>query len=201
VIRSRSENIAALVSGVQHTEHKYLLHGPRHDPIVTPWMPYQPADFIGILWECMPEITYSVGTSPAFLDVGCGPGTKLDIAATLFGFDVHGIEIDRQMAAEAKHRFGVSKIRHEDAFMVSRGEYSMFDLIWLYRPLRDAISEARLEQHIIEHMKPGAILAGGSWETDVSALGWQTIVDDCLVSPDGSQQIIRGAWQKLKSSL
>lgn len=194
-MNSRSEIIAALVAGVQATEHKYLLHGPRHDPLVNPWMPYQPADFIGILWECMPEITYNPGLPPRFLDVGCGPGTKMDIATTLFRFEVNGIEIDKAMAAEGMNRFGFA-VHNMDALLVDGSYYAAFEVIWLYRPLRDALLEYRLEQHIIENMKPGAILAGGSWETDVSALGWQTIVDDCIISPDGSQQIVRGAWRK-----
>lgn len=199
---SQSDRIAALVSRTGETEYKYLLHGPRHDPVANPWMPYQPADFIGILWECMPELAHhgeiadGAGFPPRFLDVGCGPGTKMDIAATLFGFEVYGIEIDRQMAAEAKKRFGVKAVRAEDALTLNGSDYSAFELIWLYRPLRDPAREMLLERHVIEHMSAGSILAGGMWETDVTALGWMPIVDDCIISPDGSQQIIRGAWQK-----
>ena len=45
-----------------------------------------------------------------------------------------------------------------------------------------------------------AIIAGASWEIDVPAKGWQTIVDDCLISPDGASHIVRGAWQKPRSA-
>lgn len=189
----RAGRLAALVSDVQETEHKYLLHGPRYDPVHNPWMPYQPADFIGILWECLPEFKSS--TRPWFLDVGCGPGTKMRIAQKLFGFDVYGVEIDPALAAEAGRHFPEGRVATGNAFS-DDWSYSAYDLIWLYRPFRDSASEYRLEQKIIGQMSPGAILAGASWETDVTALGWLPVVDDCLMSPDGGSQIIRGAWQK-----
>jgi SAM-dependent methyltransferase len=183
------ESLAKLVSDVQQTEHRYLLHGPRHDPILNPWMPYQPADFIGIVWECLPELT-----GEHFLDVGCGPGTKMQIAEALFGMTAWGIEIDKDMADEARKEFG-TQVATGDALEFSL-IYEDADLIWLYRPFRDPAAEYKLEQHIIGKMKPGAILAGGMWDTDVAALGWQVIVDDCIISPGGAAQIIRGAWQK-----
>lgn len=187
---NRATRITLLVSEVQETEHQYLLQGPRHDPVVTPWMPYQPADFIGIVWECMAELT-----GDKFLDVGCGPGTKMSIAQTLFGLDAYGIEINPEMAAVAGKLFG-DKVAPGDAMDYSV-VYSEADLIWLYRPFRDPTLEYKLEQKIIDTMKPGAILAGASWELDLSKLGWGTIVDDCLINPANSaQQIIRGAWQK-----
>lgn len=190
---TRFADIAALSMDVQKTEHKYLLHGPRHDPVTNPWMPYQPADFIGILWECMPEMAGTV-----FLDVGCGPGTKMAIARELFGLEVFGIEIDEEMAAAARKYFRdlrPNRIRTADV-LKSGYDFAKPDLLWLYRPFRDPLKEHAMELLITGLMKPGAILAGSSWEIDVSALGWQPIVDDCLISPDGHSQIIRGAWQK-----
>jgi len=203
-----AQDIAALVKDVQETEARYLLHGPRHNPVVTPWMPYQPADFIGIVWECMTEITNSKPAAfaggepiyhmPAFLDVGCGPGTKMQIASALFGFQVHGIEIDAAMAFDAAQRqFRTSaEVEHADALFVPDGYYGNFDLIWLYRPFREAAHERVLETRIVQEMKPGAILAGGSWEVNVPEMGWQPIVDDTLFAPDGVGCIWRGAWQK-----
>ena len=195
-----AEDLSALALDVQQTEHRYLLHGPRHDPVVNPWMPYQAADFVAILWECLPELKGRV-----FLDVGCGPGTKMRIARDLFGLTVYGVEIDEAMGAEARRHFpGVpGAVVTGDALLLQEDyrPFAVFDVIWLYRPFRDALSEFKLEQRIIDEMKPGAILAGASWETSVPALGWQPIVDDCLISPDGSSQIIRGAWQKPLASV
>ena len=186
---SRFEELAALVTEVQKTEHRYMLHGPRHDPVVTPWMPYRPADFVSIIWECLPELI----TGCCFLDVGCGPGTKMQIARDLFGLSVSGLEIDAEMAKLAA---GIGHVACIDASEFKA--YQFYDLIWLYRPFRDARLEYELEKRITGQMKPGAILAGSSWETDPGALGWQPVVDDCLLSPDGRNSIIQGAWQKLK---
>jgi SAM-dependent methyltransferase len=189
-----TKNLAALVRDVQETEARYLLHGDRHDPVTTPWMPYQPADFIGILWECLPELTGN-----RFIDVGCGPGTKMQIAGSLFGMEVHGIEIDRAMAVEAAKSLAGTGARVEcaDALAVHPGRWAPYDFIWLYRPFRSAMQESVLEGHIIEGMKPGAILAGGSWETNIPGLGWQTIVDDTLNDPRSDACIWRGAWRKV----
>lgn len=184
-----SEDLKRLVADVQKTEHLYLLHGPRHDPVTTPWMPYQPADFIGILWECLPELEGN-----KFADVGCGPGTKMQIARDLFGLEVYGVEIDKHMATEAGCRMPGRVIR-ADA-LEHPVAWETFDLIWLYRPFRDQSSEFRLEEKIMSQMKPGAVLAGSSWEHDPGRMGWQPIVDDCLPAPDNSISIVRGAWQK-----
>ncbi len=206
----RAQDIAALVSNVADTEHRFLLHGDRHSSRVTPWMPYQPADFIGIIWECMPVITsmktlkipnmdplYEV---PKFLDVGCGPGTKMAIAEKLFGFYTFGIEIDPGMAFEAAKNLATTDafVEQGDALEMDANYWKGFDVIWLYRPFRDADSERELETLITSSMKPGAILAGGSWETDPGpqGLGWEPIVDDTLNNPNGPGCIWRGAWRK-----
>jgi SAM-dependent methyltransferase len=195
-VTTRSQDIAALVTDVAKTEHEYLLHGDRHDPNTTPWMPYQPADFIAILWDCLPAMEGN-----AFLDVGCGPGTKMKIARDLFGLEVRGVEIDAAMATEARKTFpDGGHVRTGNALHYTGQLYSSFDLIWLYRPFRDATLERRLEKHIIATMQPGAILAGGSWETDPGSLGWETIVDDTLNNPHGPGCIWRGAWRKPATS-
>ncbi len=193
-------DVAALATDVRNTELKYLLHGPRHDPITTPWMPYQPADFIGILWECLPEIDIPQPQSfltrkPTFLDVGCGPGTKMDIAEQLFGLCSYGIEIDKEMAEIAARKYPLRAVQGD---ALEYEGYAGYDIIWLYRPFRDIDKERELESRIISAMKPGAILAGGSWETDVPALGWTPVVDDTLTNPMGPGCIWRGAWQKPK---
>ena len=185
---TRAGDIQRLVNWVGETEYANLKLGNRLDPVVTPFMPWQPADFLGIMWDVMGE-----ASGPVFIDVGCGPGTKMRIAAELLALEPFGVEIDVDMAKAAKAWGHVYK---GDALNLT-SIYARADIIWLYRPFRDAAREARLEQLIIAQMKPGAILAGGSWETDIPSLGWQPVVDDCIISPDGKAQIWRGAWKKL----
>lgn len=187
---TRAGSMQRLINWVMETEHTYLMHGNRRDPVTLPWMPYQPADFIGIMWDCVAEID-----GPVFLDVGCGPGTKMQIAKDLFGLISYGIEIDPEMAAEARHH-GIAYQADALQHLTIDRLYRNADIIWLYRPFRDPESEQKLENRIISAMKPGAILAGGSWESDIAQLGWQTVVDDCVIAPDGIGRIFRGAWQK-----
>jgi SAM-dependent methyltransferase len=189
---TRAGGVQRLVNQVAETEYEHLKLGNRLDPVVLPWMPYQPADFLSIMWDVMGE-----AGGPVFLDVGCGPGTKMRIAKELLGMIAYGIEIDKRMANIAKAH---GTVYPGDALWLPTIEraYALADVIWLYRPFRSAPHEASLENFIIANMKPGAILAGGSWETDPAALGWQPVVDDCIISPDGAQRIFRGAWQKPK---
>jgi SAM-dependent methyltransferase len=187
---TRAGGVQRLVNWVAETEYEHLKLGVRRDPVVNPWMPWQPADFLGIMWDVMGE-----AGGPVFLDVGCGPGTKLRIAKDLLGLIPHGIEIDPKMANAARAH---GHVYRGDALTLPTIEriYALADVIWLYRPFRDAEREKKLEDLITASMKPGAILAGGSWETDLGALGWQPVVDDCIISPDGTARIFRGAWRK-----
>jgi hypothetical protein len=167
-------------------EYNHLKTGDRRNPITLPWMPFQAANFLGFMWDSIAEVDGSV-----FLDVGCGPGTKMHIARELFGMHPYGIEVDEAMAELAKP-YGC--VYPGNALTLPHIEriYAKADIIWLYRPFRDPVHEKQLEDLIIANMKPGAILAGGAWETEVPMLGWQTIVDDW--------ELRHGAWQKPRNS-
>lgn len=179
---------ARLIRDVQHAEHQWFKQGDPKSPY-NPWMPFQPADFLAILFDCVGELRGNV-----FLDVGCGPGTKMALAAHFYGLEAWGIEIDPDMA-QAAGQYGT--VVCADALNSAPGAYAFYDLIWLYRPLRDVTLEWQLEQRIISEMKPGAILAGASWETDPASLHWVTVFDDYLTDPrTGALVASRGAWMK-----
>ena len=61
---------------VMDEEHRLLMHGNRKgDAECLPFMPFQPAEFIAIMFDVVAE------TSGAkFLDIGCGTGTKMTLA-------------------------------------------------------------------------------------------------------------------------
>jgi SAM-dependent methyltransferase len=170
---------ASVVRQVQQTEAAWFAQGDPYSP-TNPWMPFQPAEFLSIVFECAPEMR-----GRAFLDVGCGPGTKMLLARHFFGFEADGIEISREMA-EAAAEHGVVFIA--DAGDTAPGFYAPYDLIWLYRPFRDPVLERRLEAWIMDEMKPGAILAGGGWEICPADHRWIPVVDDW--------ELRRGAWMK-----
>jgi trans-aconitate methyltransferase len=144
-------------------------------------MPFQPADFLSIVFECVPEMK----GGRWFIDVGCGPGTKMQLARQFFGLEAEGIEIDRPMA-EAAAAYGT--VFAADALDTPPGFYAEYDLVWLYRPFRDVQLEEKLESRVMNEMKPGAILAGGSWEHCPAEYGWIPVMDDW--------ELRRGAWMK-----
>jgi SAM-dependent methyltransferase len=166
---------------VQKEEHRWFKQGDPTSPTL-PWMPFQPAEFLSILFECVPELA-----GREFLDVGCGPGTKMRLARDFFGMETDGIEINREMAvAAAPH--ASCPVTTGDALSVGPGFYSGYDLIWLYRPFRDPQLETRLEARVMDEMKPGAILAGAHWEICPADHRWIPVFDDW--------EIRRGAWMK-----
>lgn len=159
-------------------EYQYLSHGDRNPrSVYTPWMPFQVGEYLSIMAEVVIE-----ANGLAFLGVGCGVGTKERLAREVFGLVPRGIEIDPAMAKVASVHVPV---RVCDA--LDFREYGDFDVIWLYRPFRDPVLEAELEQQIMDAMKPGAILAGGAWEMEEPPQ-WIPVVDDW-----GAR---RGAWMK-----
>jgi hypothetical protein len=170
---------ASAIRQVQETEHRWFAQGDPASPTL-PWMPFQPADFLAILFDCVAEMR-----GRAFIDVGCGPGTKMLLASQLYGLEPEGIEISDAMSVEAR-KYGT--VYHGNAGDTPPGFYSNYDLIWLYRPFRDPVLERRLEAWIMEEMKPGAILAGGAWEICPANHRWITVVDDW--------ELRRGAWMK-----
>ena len=170
---------AAVIRQVQETEHRWFAQGDPKSPVL-PWMPFQPADFLSFVFECVPELG-----GREFLDVGCGPGTKMLLAKHFFGLEPCGIEISETMSVAAEEH---GAVRTGDALLAPEGVYENFDLIWLYRPFRDPELEDQLEKRIMGEMKPGAILAGGAWENCPADSRWIPVVDDW--------ELRRGAWLK-----
>jgi SAM-dependent methyltransferase len=179
---SREQSAAktrAVVRHVHETEAHWFAQGDPQSP-TNPWMPFQPADFLSIMFDSVAELK-----GPEFLDVGCGPGTKMLLASHFFGLTAAGIEINPAMASAA---LGYGPVVRGDALAMAPGSYAEYDLVWLYRPFRDPLLEEQLEVRIMSEMKAGAVLAGGSWETCPAQLGWITVVDDW--------ELRRGAWLK-----
>lgn len=178
---------ASVIKEVIKSEAQWFAQGDPRSP-TNPWMPFQCADFLAILFDCVPEMR----GGRSFLDIGCGPGTKMRLASQLYGLDAWGIEIDPAMAKEAEKYatslHGLSAVICADALKAGPGAYGAWDLIWLYRPFRDRDLETQLETRIMDEMKPGAILAGGGWEICPADHRWLTVVDDW--------ELRRGAWMK-----
>lgn len=176
---TRAGHVQRVLRGARDMDLEYLRHGSRQDKVYTPWWPFPVGEFVSFMIEIVAE-----AHGREFLDIGCGPGTKLDLAAALFGLEACGVEVDAVMAgrASANHL-----VWNQDALEFPW--YRDFDIIWLYRPFRDSEKEAKLEQVILREMKPGAIIAGGEWEMEQPPAGWPIVIDDWETGR-------RGAWMK-----
>lgn len=162
---------------VAKTDHEWLLHGA--DKVHTGWMPFQPAEFLAIMAECVAE-----ADGPRFLDVGCGPGTKLRLAQEFFGLSVSGLERDGKMLAAAVHNVRSANFSLLDALEFPN--YNLYDIIWMYRPIKDPDLQRELERKVYASAKHGAIVAGGGLEHYPET--WLPIMDDW--------ELRRGAWKK-----
>lgn len=174
----QSGELQRILNEAFEDEHDFNLQGS--DDVHLGWMPFQMADFIGIMSEVVRDTN---GVS--FLEVGSGIGTKSMIARYLYGLTTFGIEYSETLATVAtqKHR---GPVWVGDALTYPYG-YSTYDIIWMYRCFRDPVLQGQLERRIYDEAKSGCIFAGAALEG--APEGWLTIVDDYDVGN-------RGAWKK-----
>jgi len=176
------KDIKNILAETMAEDLEWLTHGrvpgQKPDPVYNPWMPFQMADFVAIMTECVAQ-----SEGRMFLDVGSGIGTKLAVAQELFDLEAMGIEYDPVMAGYADDSGRVTltcdALKYEG--------YDRYDIIWMYRPFRDPLSQAKLEHKIYEAMKPGAIIAGAA--LCAPPHGFEIIIDDWEIG-------CRGAWKK-----
>lgn len=144
-----------------------------------PWIPFPIYDFVALVAEALPETT-----GDRFLDIGAGVGSKVLLADTIFNLDARGIERVPEYAAEA-NRYGIP-VRTADA--MDYQNYDVFDLLFINRPFADPAEEAKLEMHVLDAMKPGAVLIGVNLAAPLPA-HWYPILDDGEIRRWVSQKI------------
>lgn len=155
-----------------------------------PFMPYPLPRFTGFLMEAVQALRGAAcytsdghPATPAFLDVGCGPGTKMLLARQMFGLSVAGIDIAPEFIAEA--RYWELDAEVADAFDYK--SYDQFDIVLVNRP---SGRQDELEHVIADRMRPGGILIALNWRNDPARWGWHT------VSQELGGPIICGVWAK-----
>jgi len=116
------------------------------------FIPFPSGAFVDMLIEA--SIYFQLDRTKKFLDIGCGPGTKVMLANVLF--DAHGIEI-KQSSVRMANRLGLKNVSQGDALKYDN--YGDFDLLYFYRPFKNDPLQHALEERIFEQMKPGALCA------------------------------------------
>lgn len=149
-----------------HNDATNLLHQhanaaqQTHDPIARNslghyhYIPYYPYRFV----DCMKDIRKLFPQHTHFVDVGCGIGDKLLLAKELVGYEqVSGVEYDPVTFKIAEATVGsiASTLMNADANTV---DFSAFDVVYMYCPIREEPQMRRLFIHIARTMKEGAII-------------------------------------------
>ena len=124
----------------------------------SPWVPY---GIPGFLRLALIALEAADPGNLRFLEVGCGPGTKMMLARDILGLDVHGIERDQAYAAQ----WEALGIQAEMTDAMTWDGYGNYGLVWVNRPLRSQVMEAGLEAIVRSGMAPGAVLAGANLVT------------------------------------
>ena len=139
------------------------------------WGPFPLDRFTALLEACLPYVPIENQT---FLDVGCGIGTKLLVAA-FYGLAAHGIDRVPEYLNEAA-RLGTDV---EEVLAEDYAGYGRFGLVYLNHPLivmRPGDNRAALlERSIHAQMTPGSVLLSVNCDcpTDIYD-DWTEIVRD-----------------------
>jgi hypothetical protein len=118
--------------------------------------------------------------SPQFLlEVGCGIGTKLVLAAKVFHLQAEGFDASLKYVQAAsdlceEYAVGLGQVWREDARYYQG--WNSYDIIFLNRPLRDYQEQLKLEETVYDEMSMGSVL----------------ILGNALSTPDGWKLLARG---------
>lgn len=190
-----------------------------------PYIPYGCASFIQVLLmvkdlygdsfngtiDCA-HCGSSVSTKRTFVDVGCGIADKVVLAAKV-GYEAHGIEVDPYLLGRVKDKYMFRECREPRCSRELPGiassqdtltlypldaltfDYSGFDVIYFYRPFKDATLERELEQRIWRQAKPGAyVIACGAQTTPPPSARFRAIKEvDEIEVPYGAALYVREA--------
>jgi len=146
----------------------------------TGWMPSDVAQYLVLLIEAIAE---APGNS--FLEIGCGPGTKMMLAQGLFGLDATGFDrVPEYVVAAKEHGLNVAEC---DAFDFQA--YGKFDIVFFNRPFRNREVQADLEKLVYSKVRRGAVVIAMNLETQPPDSKYLVVTDDW--------ESRRGVWLKL----
>ena len=174
-------DVRGLLTSVRQIERQWQKQVDVGDQqMFTGWMPSDVAQFQVLLIEAIAE---APGNS--FLEVGCGPGTKMMLAQGLFGLDVTGFDrVPEYVVAAKEHGLNVAEC---DAFDFQA--YGKFDIVFFNRPFRDREVQRDLEKLVYSKVRRGAVVIAMNLETQPPDSKYLVVTDDW--------ESRRGVWLKL----
>lgn len=139
----------------RESQQRTVRHRDRHG-----YVPYPPRDFLAKM-HVASRLHHAIrGKRPSrFLDVGCGAGIKVFLAAHLFTHAA-GLEIDRRLLriARALNQTSLRDSTFIRGNALTYDDYARYDILFVYRPFRDDERQAALERRITEQTRPGTII-------------------------------------------
>lgn len=115
----------------------------------------------------------------AFLDVGCGGGMKVALAATMFD-RADGLDYDAgyvEVANRNLQAMSAFRCRAFEADGLSFAGYDEYDVVYFFQPMQDIEGLLALERQIAANLRDGAVLiapyAGFVWRAE--ALGCRQV--------------------------
>ena len=122
----------------------------KHEYLIYPFIPYHDFSNYPVLKSIKDKFFTNV-KRPSFIDVGCGIGNKMVLAA-MAGFQSFGVELrpnEVKLARQIAHTsFG--NVKQKDAFDL---DYSEYDLIYMFNPIADFDLMRKLTLQISRQMK------------------------------------------------
>ena len=174
----RWEVLGELLNRVPQHEQYWRSFGIEAPPGCVGFLPYSQSLFIMYLSDAL-----TATQGPRFLDVGCGPGTKLTLAHKLFGLDAAGIEIVPAYVDAARND-GLTVL---EADARDWDGYDYADIVYVDRPCED---QEQLERHIMKQMRPGGVLISVNGRLTPSDEGWPVVAEEYGAEPSA------GVWVK-----
>lgn len=177
----RSDQIAGTIRTVDKLEREWMGKVPAAgDATHTPWMPFPRHEFVAMLADAVAD----ADGGDRFLEIGCGPGTKMMLADSIFDLNVQGVERVPEYVAQARQ---MGLLVHEADAADWKG-YGEYDIVWFNRPFRDREAQAALEALVWDELRTGAVVMCANLEGKPPS-SWYPIDDDW--------EVRRGIWQKL----
>lgn len=179
---TRAGTVAATLSRAAQLDRQWMRKVPETDRRYTPWMPFSIPAFIALLAEAMPE-AQEIRGDLRFLDIGCGPGSKMLIARDLFGLGAGGFDRVPEYTAAARS-IGLNA---DDADAEHYTAYGSFSVIWFNRVARDPVIQARIEKRVWRDAAPGTVVIGANLEGPPPS--WLPVLDEW-------EDTRRGIWAR-----
>lgn len=174
-------DVRDLLTEVRQIERKWQKQADIGDEkMFTGWMPSDVAQYLVLLIEAIAE-----APGKSFLEIGCGPGTKMMLARDLFGLDVTGFDrVPEYVTAAQQQGLNVADC---DAFDFQA--YGKFDIVFFNRPFRDRPTQAKLEHLVYSKIRRGSVVICMNLETQPPGSKYLVVTDDW--------ESRRGVWLKL----